>query len=125
MLENENPDEFDCKPIDISALVGRYKNMPAMACLAAKCSFFVDWEGHMSPCPLFSELFEEPLKIGYLEAWEGIRKKVEGIPLAEKCRSCDLRAFCPVCPPRLFLETGRYDGIQSTFAPSLRKIGIC
>ena len=85
------------------------KRSPALTCSAAKSSFFVNWKGDLTPCPLFVVPVTKPLEIGFKEAWDALRDKALAITISDKCKSCDKRIFCPVCPPRLYLETGSFE----------------
>jgi len=102
-------ENMDCEPIDIENMKRRHGDLPAMTCLAAKCGFFITWQGHLTPCALFTTPYTEPLKTGLDEAWSSLKDKLPEISKPEKCRSCDKIAFCSACPPRLKLETGRFD----------------
>lgn len=108
-LDIDNIDEYDCKPVDIDKIKAQFKDLPVMACSAARTSFFINWKGQLTPCPLFEIPYTNPLRVGFKNAWDGLREKITEIPAAKKCQACEKRAFCPVCPPRLYLETGRFD----------------
>jgi radical SAM protein with 4Fe4S-binding SPASM domain len=103
-------EQYDCGEVDIGRLEENYRNLPPMFCSAGKSSFFIDWKGKMVPCALFSGSCPKPLVTGFKDAWERLKEETGRIPGAEECRDCRYRAFCPVCPPRLRLETGRFDG---------------
>ena len=108
-LEIESVAQYDCKSLDLKNLKESVKNIPALACSAAKNSFFVNWKGELTPCPLFSTPITKPLEIGFEVAWDMLKNKVREIKVPVKCRNCDERVFCPVCPPRLYLETGSFE----------------
>lgn len=106
----KNLDEHECKNVDIEQLRNSQKNIPPMFCSAGKSSFFINWKGEMVPCPLLEKPFTKPLETGYKKAWDILRVEIEKIPGNNECKHCDSRIFCPVCPGRLYLETGKYDG---------------
>ncbi|KJS10365.1 MAG: hypothetical protein VR67_18905 [Peptococcaceae bacterium BRH_c8a] len=105
-----NLEQGVCSPIDLENIKGQYKDSPAMFCLAGKCSFFINWLGRLVPCNLFEKPYTVPLDVGFKQAWDLLRHQVTQIPGLENCKGCELRAFCPVCPGRLYLETGKFDG---------------
>lgn len=107
-----DPDQFDCAPVDIDQLKEQYRDLPPMFCGAGKSGFFINWRGQLVPCPLFEKPYTEPLLWGYGRAWDMLREEIKNIPGPAKCKDCDLRAFCPVCPGRLYLETGRFDELS-------------
>jgi len=102
--------EYDSSPVDIEKLRKHYKELPPMFCSAGRSSFFINWRGELVPCPLFNEPYGEPLKSGFKNAWEELREEVKKIPGLDECKSCEYRIFCPVCPGKLYLETGKFDG---------------
>lgn len=81
----------------------------AFRCIAATCGFWLSWEGKMFPCGLLSEVYSEPLKMGFEEAWNDIKEKIRSIPLCQECESCSYYSKCMTCPTRRKLETGSYD----------------
>ncbi|MDD4715820.1 MAG: radical SAM protein [Oscillospiraceae bacterium] len=102
-------DEYDRSPIDFQKRKDWIKNLPPMSCTAGRCAFFINWEGKLTPCPLFVAPYTDPLSCGFPEAWRLLREKINEIPAPVKCKTCDKRVFCPVCPPRLYLETGKFN----------------
>ncbi|HHU05319.1 MAG TPA: radical SAM protein [Clostridiales bacterium] len=105
----ETRDDYVNDKAVIKELSERQKGAPLMSCSAARTSFFVNWKGHLTPCPLLEKPFTEPLKTGYEAAWNELRRLIAGIPEADKCVNCENRGFCAVCPAKLYLETGRFD----------------
>lgn len=102
-------EEYDLKPTNMEERRDWIRQLPAMNCTAGRCSFFVNWQGQMTPCPLFVDPHTEPFVHGFQAAWNQLREAIDAIPAPEKCKSCETRAYCPVCPPRLYLETGSFD----------------
>jgi len=107
-LSMQSKDDY-VKHKSAKELAERGIDWPLMSCTGARTSFFVNWQGHLTPCPLFEKPYTEPLKTGFSAAWTELKKLIAGIPEAKKCRTCEKRGFCAVCPPKLYLETGRYD----------------
>jgi radical SAM protein with 4Fe4S-binding SPASM domain len=113
-------DQYDCGEVDTGRMEENYRRLPPMFCSAGKSSFFIGWKGDMIPCPLFTGSWPQPLETGFSKAWEEVRQETGSIPGAEECRDCSSRVFCPVCPPRLKLETGSYKG-RSDYICSLAR----
>lgn len=80
-------------------------------CLASKCEYNITWDGHMTGCNLFFVPYTEPLKEGFMNAWERLPKLLSELPKPEKCKTCkwDKKHLCGNCPPRIYLETGSFD----------------
>ncbi len=110
----------ECNNADIEQLKDHYKNIPSMFCFAGKSHFFINWRGEMVPCPLLEKPFTKPLETGYKNAWNILKDKIIKIPENYECTHCESRIFCPVCPGRLYLETGKVDG-HSNYICSLAK----
>lgn len=81
----------------------------AFRCNAGKCSFWLSWEGKLLPCGLLSEVFTEPLKTSFGEAWNDLRELCRGIPSCQECESCSNYDKCMTCPARMKLETGSFE----------------
>lgn len=79
-------------------------------CLAGKCEYNITWDGHMTGCNLFFLPFTEPLKEGFMNAWERLPILLSKLPKPEKCKTCiwDEKQLCGNCPPRIYLETGSF-----------------
>lgn len=89
-----------------------YEVEPAnLRCLAGKCEYNITWDGHMTGCNLFFIPYTEPLKEGFMNAWERLPALLSELPKPEKCKTCiwDEKQLCGNCPPRIYLETGSFD----------------
>lgn len=82
-----------------------------MKCLAASCSFTVNWQGEMRPCVVMTKPAANVFEMGFDAAWQQIRQETERIVMAEKCNACPLRIICRTCAAAALLETGSYDGV--------------
>ena len=80
----------------------------AFRCLAARASFWVNWEGHMTPCALAPDPYTLPMQTGFLAAWKELVKATHAIAPCEDCAACAYRESCSTCPVRLRIETGSY-----------------
>lgn len=84
-----------------------------MYCLAGKATFVINPHGTMNPCvdlPLPAAL---PLEVGFPAAWEAVRSFVRTVPATPECVVCDLRAYCPTCPARAYVETRTFTGVDT------------
>lgn len=78
-------------------------------CRAGSSTFWVTWDGKMSPCGMMTEpSFEID---GFGDAWESIKEARKKIILPPKCKSCELRKYCDMCAAVTFAETGRFSGV--------------
>ena len=80
-----------------------------ISCRAGLSTFWVTWEGNMTPCGMMTE---PSVKISDFDAaWKEIRAKRENIILPAKCSACELRKYCDICAAVSKAETGRFDGV--------------
>lgn len=78
-------------------------------CRAGLSTFWVTWDGKMSPCGMMSE---PSFAIeSFDKAWSSVKKSRESIMLPPKCRSCELRNFCDMCAAVAQAETGDFSGV--------------
>lgn len=81
----------------------------AFRCSAGKCAFWLTWNGKLAPCGLLNDPYAEPLKVGFLNAWQQLKESCEYVPVCMECENCVLRSKCMTCPARLKAETGFFD----------------
>ena len=87
---------------DASAL-GRFSGMP---CTAGLCSFWMNWEGVMTPCLSFPLAEGRPLDEGFLPAWKRINAAAKAYRRSDECLSCPHLNICKFCPARYALASG-------------------
>jgi len=85
------------------------ETIDAFGCGAGKCSFWITWDGRMTPCGLMDEPSTFPFKNGFTNAWNDTQKKCFAIPSCDECQECTYKEECMSCPARLKLETGFYN----------------
>ena len=83
---------------------------PRMACRAGRTSFWIAWDGTLSPCGLLPKPSCSVLNNGFSAAWDAIRRETEEIRLPEACGTCTYRHVCHACAAKCYCETGRFDG---------------
>ena len=81
-------------------------------CRAGKCSFWITWQGQMTPCGMFPgaespNVFEMP----FPEAWEEVKRYVAEIRLPAKCAGCSAKNTCRACSAMVIAESGRFDKV--------------
>lgn len=81
-----------------------------MRCRGGLSSFWVTWDGHLTPCGMMNEPYALPFEIGFSDAWKIVSEKTKEILLSTQCASCKNRRVCSVCAAKAMAETGHYDG---------------
>ncbi|MBE6821304.1 MAG: radical SAM protein [Ruminococcaceae bacterium] len=78
-------------------------------CRAGKSTFWVTWDGKMTPCGMMTTpMFEIS---SFNDAWECIKKSRENIFLPLKCKTCDLRNYCDMCAAVTLAETNDFSTV--------------
>lgn len=80
----------------------------AFSCTAGHSSFWVTWDGRMTPCGMMAEPAVDVFHKDFAMAWEELKDKCDLIPKNTVCESCETRHLCVKCPAKLKLETGTY-----------------
>lgn len=68
-----------------------------MGCMAGRSSFWITWDGRMTPCGMMNEPVARPFEDGFDQAWEKITKETDEIFLPPECRNCKKRFACMIC----------------------------
>ena len=80
-------------------------------CRAGSSSFWMTWDGRMTPCGMMTTPVAKPLEVGFEAAWEQIRTETAKICTPAKCVNCDYKDICGACAAVYFTETGRFDQV--------------
>ena len=81
-------------------------------CRAGKCSFWVTWQGGLTPCGMFpGEGSPNVFAMPFLAAWEQVKAEVSAIRLPAACTGCSARETCRACAAMVIAESGCFDKI--------------
>ena len=81
-------------------------------CRAGSTTFWVTWDGKMTPCGMMVEPVAE-IREDFLTAWQKIRKEREEIILPPECTNCEYKQHCDICAAVSYAETGRFNGVPT------------
>ena len=80
-----------------------------ISCRAGLSTFWVTWDGKMTPCGMMTE---PSVEISDFDAaWKEIRAQRENIMLPAECSACEYRKYCDVCAAVSKAETGKFNGV--------------
>lgn len=79
-----------------------------LSCRAGRCAFWITWQGKMVPCGMMIEPYTEPLKTGFADAWDELRRRTGEIRMPYECGVCSYRGVCDACPAACYAETGSF-----------------
>lgn len=68
-----------------------------LLCGAGRGCFSIDWKGMMVPCSMLREIMEDPLRIGFEQAWKRINKAANSWPRPAECEGCAYASVCNNC----------------------------
>lgn len=80
-------------------------------CRAGSSSFWMTWDGKMTPCGMMTEPVVFPLETGFESAWQELRRQAAQIRLPAKCNGCDYKEICGSCAAVCYTETGSFDRV--------------
>lgn len=78
-------------------------------CRAGRCSFWVTWQGDLTPCGMFPtgdspNVFTAP----FCDGWEQVKKATAAIRLPAKCADCSAKNTCRACAAMVITESGSF-----------------
>ena len=83
-------------------------------CRAGRCSFWVTWQGELTPCGMFPSAGSPNVFRGdFSEAWEQVKKETAAIRLPKECAGCNVKDFCHACAAMVITESGCFDKVPT------------
>lgn len=81
-------------------------------CRAGKCSFWVTWQGQITPCGMFpAQNSPNVFAIPFAQGWKQVKTYTQTIRLPEKCGGCSVKDTCRACGAMVITESGCFDKI--------------
>ena len=77
-----------------------------MGCMAGRASFWITWDGRMTPCGMMNEPVARPFETGFAEAWRTVTGETDKLRLPAACTDCKMRSACIVCGALSMAEGG-------------------
>jgi radical SAM protein with 4Fe4S-binding SPASM domain len=68
----------------------------AAACTAGRGSFWITWDGKMSPCGMINS-YEDVTGQSFSQAWANTQENIRQYLLPQDCLGCNYKAICPSC----------------------------
>ena len=83
-----------------------------MRCRAGRCSFWITWQGNMTPCGMFPggedhNVFEEDFET----VWRYVKEQVAQIRLPAPCATCNAKIVCHACGAMVMSESGDFSKV--------------
>lgn len=80
-------------------------------CHAGKSSYWITWDGYMTPCGMLTKPKVDLSSIGFKEGWEQTVTASYQIRLSGLCDKCPNRKLCHMCAATALSETGTFERI--------------
>lgn len=105
--EENSPSGESADPVPVKAELDH--STGSFECSAGRSSFWITWDGRMTPCGIMDHVVAYPFETGLVSAWQEIRDICASVPAYPMCKECTLKPYCMVCPARTKIETGAFD----------------
>lgn len=82
-------------------------------CRAGTSTFWITWDGYMTPCGMMPEPKVDMTKKSFAEAWEETVTVSSGLHTSTVCEKCQNQQMCHSCAAIAYAETGTTSGIPT------------
>lgn len=110
-------EEFDARARNmVNLIVEKQDGCPVeegegVRCRAGFSSFWMTWNGVMTPCGMMTTPVAYPLQVGFDAAWAQIRSQTTQIHTPSQCVNCEYKEVCGSCAAVCLTETGSFDAV--------------
>lgn len=81
----------------------------SFVCSSGKCSFWITWDGRMTPCALLDVPSVKVRPNYFTDSWKQFQSLCKEVPSCGNCQTCNYKSSCMTCPAKLKNETGCFD----------------
>lgn len=82
-------------------------------CSAGKASFWITWDGYLTPCGMMPEPKTDLNATSFTIAWNQLTDAGSRLKLSGICKSCVNQKICHACAAMAYAETGTVSGIPT------------
>ena len=93
-------------PDETKQIVGEREHV---RCRAGVSSFWITWDGKMTPCGMMDQPAEDVRREGFANAWKHVGTKMRQILMPAKCTNCTWKKKCVTCAAMVLAENGDYE----------------
>lgn len=91
-------------------------------CRAGKASFWVTWDGWLTPCGMMPEPKADIKAQGFHEAWKMLTQLTAELRLSGICDKCSDKEICHPCAAISYAETGTSTGIPAYMCKTIQQM---
>lgn len=92
-------------------------------CRAGKASFWITWDGYMTPCGMMPEPKVDLYEKDFGTAWSEVVTMSGKVSLSGVCDRCPNRKLCHTCAAIAMAETGSTEGIPAYLCKAVEVFG--
>lgn len=81
-----------------------------MSCRAGRCSFWLDWQGNIGNCGMYTSVKYSLKQYSLAEAWKQVVNDTEKIRYSPICTNCPNMRLCHACIAMVYNESGSING---------------
>lgn len=81
----------------------------ALNCRAGKSSFWITWDGYMTPCVFMDQPSINVFNTGFDASWKQLVEMTQQLHLPKSCMSCQNKDVCQICGACAYCENGNLD----------------
>lgn len=93
-----------------------------LRCRAGKASFWITWDGWMTPCGMMPEPKADLKELTFSQCWKTITDETDALRLSGVCEKCENRNICHPCAAIAYAETGSTSGIPTYMCRTTRQM---
>lgn len=91
-------------------------------CRAGRASFWITWDGMMTPCGMMPEPKSDVANAAFAEAWRTTVDASAALRLSGVCADCPNAGICHPCAAVAYAETGSTSGIPEYMCKTSREL---
>ena len=81
-----------------------------MSCRAGRCSFWLDWQGNIGNCGMYTSVKVRIERNNFVKAWKQVVDETEKIRFSPVCANCPNAPLCHACIAMVYNESGSING---------------
>lgn len=98
-------------PLSPELLQQQTSNEPrSMACRAGICSFWIDWQGNIGNCGMYTSVRHSLKNRNFADAWKQIVDETAAVRYCSVCTNCPNFWLCHTCIAMVYNECGERNG---------------
>lgn len=91
-------------------------------CRAGSASFWVTWDGWLTPCGMMVYPKIDLKKTNFEQAWKQLTEETAAVRLSGLCDKCSNRNICHPCAAVAYAETGSFEGVPTYRCRAVQKM---